>query len=177
MKIYTKTGDKGETGLYGGKRVSKDTPRVEAYGEVDELNAYIGFVLSEKLDFQLRKILAPIQNDLFVVGAELATTSTDKISKITKTRIAELEKTMDSFDTELKPLRKFILPGGATPAAALHVARTVCRRAERKVVTLASKEQVRPEIITYLNRLSDLLFTLARVINSRAHTVETEWNP
>lgn len=184
MKIYTKTGDKGDTGLFGGGRVSKHHPRVQAYGDVDELNAFIGMARSIELMPRVDEVLAPIQRDLFAIGALLATPDREKMrqhlekARVDDERIAELERAIDDGDAELEPLRSFILPGGTPKAAALHVARTVCRRAERRVVELQaeSKESEIPQLVViYLNRLSDLLFTLARVANRRAGAGEVTW--
>jgi len=182
MKIYTKTGDRGDTGLFGGGRVPKSHPRVEAYGEVDELNAVIGLARSIEMMPRIDEVLAPIQRDLFAIGALLATPDREKMkqhlekARIDDERIAELEHAIDEGDAELEPLRSFILPGGTPKAAALHVARTVCRRAERRVVELQAQEAAIPQLaVIYLNRLSDLLFTLARVANRRAGAGEVTW--
>lgn len=181
MKIYTKTGDRGDTGLFGGGRVAKSHPRVEAYGDVDELNAVLGFVRATEPLPRIDSILAPIQQDLFAIGALLATPDRDKMrqhlekANVDDARIAELERAIDDGDAELEPLRSFILPGGTQKAAALHVARTVCRRAERRVVELGSDTELPQLVVIYLNRLSDLLFTLARVANRVAGTDEVTW--
>jgi cob(I)alamin adenosyltransferase len=181
MKIYTKTGDRGDTGLFGGGRVAKSHPRVEAYGDVDELNAVLGWVRATDSDARVDDILLPIQRDLFAIGALLATPDRDKMhqhlekARIDDARIADLEHAIDDSDAELEPLRAFIVPGGSPKAAALHVARTVCRRAERHVVELAADAEIPQLVIMYLNRLSDLLFTLARVANRRAGTEESPW--
>ena len=180
-KIYTKTGDRGETGLFGGGRVGKDAPRVEAYGAVDELNAFIGLARSIEMMPRIDEVLVPIQRDLFGLGALLATPEREKMhqqlakARIDEARIAELERTIDAGESELEPLKAFILPGGTPKASALHVARTVCRRAERRVVSLAREAEVPPVVIIYLNRLSDLLFVLARVANRRAGAGEVTW--
>lgn len=180
-KIYTKTGDSGTTGLFGGGRVPKDNARVDAYGEVDELNSAIGLARSIELMPRVDEVLAPVQRDLFSIGAILATPDPDKMheqlakARIDDERIQELEHSIDTCDAELEPLRAFILPGGTPKAAALHVARTVCRRAERRVVTLQQSETVPGLVIVYLNRLSDLLFSLARVANRRAGAGEVTW--
>lgn len=177
MKIYTKTGDQGETGLFGGGRVSKDSLRVNAYGEVDELNAVLGVARAIGLDTRLDALLARIQAELFVVGADLATPGEAKyIPRMNAERVALLEQEIDQFEQELEPLKQFILPGGALVAAQLHLARTVCRRAERGVVTLAAHEAVNPHVLVYLNRLSDWLFTLARVANARTGVPDVPWN-
>lgn len=180
MKIYTRTGDTGETGLFGGGRVPKTHPRVEAYGDVDELNAALGLARSIELMPRIDEVLVPLQRDLFAIGALLATPDREKMKRqlekasIDGRRIAELERTIDEGDAELEPLRSFIIPGGTPKAAALHVARTVCRRAERRVIAL-DQEEIPPIVVVYLNRLSDLLFTLARVANRRAGAGEVTW--
>jgi len=181
MKIYTKTGDAGHTGLFGGGRVEKDHPRVEAYGDVDELNAFIGLARSIEMMPRIDEVLVPIQRDLFSIGALLATPDHDKMreqlqkARIDDERIAELERAIDDCERELEPLRSFIVPGGTPKSSALHVARTACRRAERRVVAL-NREVALPELaIIYLNRLSDLLFMLARVANYRAGAGEVTW--
>ena len=173
MKIYTKTGDKGDTGLFGGGRVAKNHPRVEAYGDVDELNAVLGLVRAVEQMPRIDEVLVPVQRDLFAIGALLATPDRDKMrqhldkARIDDARIADLEHAIDDGDAELEPLRSFIVPGGSPKAAALHVARTVCRRAERRVVELQAETEIPSLVVIYLNRLSDLLFTLARVANKR----------
>ena len=181
MKIYTRTGDRGETGLFGGGRVPKDSARVDAYGDVDELNSVIGFARSIESMPAIDELLVPMQRDLFSLGALLATPDREKMTRqlekarIDDDRIAQMEQAIDHAETELEPLRAFILPGGTPKAAALHVARTVCRRAERKVVALSHEVEVPPIVLTYLNRLSDLLFALARVANARASVAEVTW--
>lgn len=184
MKIYTKTGDEGMTGLFGGQRVGKDSPRVEAYGAVDETNALLGVVRTLlDADDPLQERLAQVQSDLFVVGADLATpviegkAATSKVPRAQAEDSTRLEGWIDEADAELPPMRTFILPGGTPAAASLHFARTVCRRAERRVVTLAHTESISPHIRTYLNRLSDLLFTWARLVNARANVREAPWLP
>jgi cob(I)alamin adenosyltransferase len=179
MKIYTKTGDEGETGLFGGGRVSKDSLRIEAFGTVDELNAHLGMVRSMNVPADIDAELARLQGELFVLGADLATpadSTAKKIRRIGLSEIERLEKVIDVFESRLTPLRSFILPGGAPFAAQLHVARTACRRAERHAVRLARAEKVGPIPVKYLNRLSDLLFVLARTANMRAGASETPWN-
>ena len=186
FKIYTKTGDKGETSLYGGTRVSKAAARVESYGTLDELNAFIGLAKAEISDEKVLSQLQKIQFDLFTVGSEAAT-PTDKMLlangknrldlMISEKEIIELELWMDDFDAELEPLRLFILPSGGKAAATVHVCRTVCRRAERAMVFLNETEEVRPELIKYLNRLSDYLFILARYISKISGEKEEYWNP
>jgi len=186
MKIYTKTGDKGETSLYGGTRVSKAAARVESYGTLDELNAFIGLAKAEISDEKVLSQLQKIQFDLFTVGSEAAT-PTDKLIlangknrlhlMISEEEISELELWMDDLDAELEPLQFFILPSGGKAAASIHVCRTVCRRAERAMVHLNETEEVRPELIKYLNRLSDYLFILARYISKISGEKEEYWNP
>src|SRR3954463_7858033 len=181
MKIYTKTGDKGSTGLFGGGRVPKDDVRVEAYGDVDELNAVIGVARAVEPMPRIDEVLVPIQRDLFAIGALLATPDREKMAqhlekaRIDDARIRDLERAIDDADAELEPLRSFILPGGSPKAATLHVARTVCRRAERRVVRLQQGGELPPLAVIYLNRLSDLLFTLARLANRHAGAGEVTW--
>jgi cob(I)alamin adenosyltransferase len=173
-KIYTRTGDKGDTGLVGGKRVSKDSPRIWAYGTVDELNSAIGLARAFKPDRKTDVVLAGIQNDLFNLGAELATPGNSAV-RIEQDRIDALEKLMDDCNAKLGPLREFILPGGGPVGAQLHMARTICRRAERFCVRLAREERIGGFVVPYLNRLSDALFVLARWANSKAGRQETFW--
>jgi cob(I)alamin adenosyltransferase len=179
VKIYTRGGDQGETGLIGGARVSKNALRVIAYGEVDELNAVLGVVLAEIPSPDDRLALAEIQRTLFELGAELATPPEQARARgttpVQAERIAELEAAIDAMSERLPQLRHFILPGGTRPAAGLHLARTVCRRAERAAVGLAAQEQVRPQVLAYLNRLSDYLFVLARKVNADAGVDEPIW--
>lgn len=181
MKIYTKTGDTGQTGLFGGGRVAKSHPRVGAYGDVDELNSAIGLAMAIAPLPRIDDVLAPIQHDLFAIGALLATPDREKMQRhlekanVDDARIDQLERAIDAGDEELEPLKAFIMPGGTPKAAALHVARTVCRRAERHVVDLASDEEIPAVVVIYLNRLSDLLFTLARVANRAGGSGEVEW--
>ena len=169
MKIYTKTGDKGETSLLGGKRVWKDDLRIQAYGSIDELNSIIGVAMADVKNTELREVLQSIQHELFVVGSDLAAPIESDvkkfISRVDENFSTRLEKIIDKYDGQLPELKNFILPGGLISAAFLHNARTVCRRAERNVVTLSKSEFVGPEIEKYLNRLSDLLFVLARFEN------------
>ena len=180
MKIYTRTGDLGETGLLGGPRVGKDIVRIEAYGTVDELNASLGLVRAEPLPADADAVLSRIQAELFEVGAELATP--DPAAKGTRTvgadRVAALEADIDRFEATLPPLRYFILPAGTRSAATLHLARTICRRAERRLVTLIRQADppVSPILLGYLNRLGDLLFVLARVCNAQAGQSDTAWH-
>ena len=178
MKIYTRTGDAGDTSLFGGARVSKKDPRVDAYGEVDELNAWLGLVRASRVDPAIDQELAELQRDLFALGAELADPAGKLAPRVTKAIIADehvsrLESLIDRLEAELPPLRRFILAGGTPAGAALHVARTVCRRAERRIVAL--EPPVDPVLLRYVNRLSDLLFVLARVVNHRGGVPETEW--
>lgn len=177
MKIYTKTGDTGETSLFDGTRVHKGDDRVDAYGEVDELNAWLGFVRASGLPRDLDDAVAQIQRDLFALGAMLADPSHKIATRVEKARltdadVARLEQLIDRCEEELPPLQHFILAGGAPPGAALHVARTVCRRAERRIVSLSDPH---PLAVVYVNRLSDLLFVLARTINHRVGIPETPW--
>ena len=181
MKIYTKTGDSGSTALFGGGRVSKDHVRVAAYGDVDELNSVIGLArATPPVDFE-NALLESIQRDLFSIGGHLATPDPDKVRKalekasLSADRVAEFERVIDAADRELPALTAFVLPAGTPKAAALHVARTVCRRAERLVVHLAAQEPVPDLFLVYLNRLSDLLFMLARLANHRAGTGDVTW--
>ena len=177
MKIYTKTGDDGETSLFDNTRVSKADARVDAYGEVDELNACLGAARAAGLDAELSTVLEEIQKELFAIGARLADPSHRIAARVTKAdvaaaQVARLEETIDRLEGDLPPLRRFILPGGAVPGSLLHLARTVCRRAERRVIGLAAAD---PIIVVYLNRLSDLLFVMARAANHRSGVPETEW--
>ena len=179
MKIYTRTGDSGQTGLFDGTRVSKADPRVAAYGDIDELHAWLGLVAADLQPSDVKERLVQIQRDLFALGARLADPAHRIASRVSKAAvssedIARLEGWIDSFDAELPPLRRFILAGGAPAGAALHVARTVCRRAERAMVALGD-DAFEPELLHYVNRLSDLLFTMARVVNRRAGVPEVEW--
>ncbi|HET9528901.1 MAG TPA: cob(I)yrinic acid a,c-diamide adenosyltransferase [Blastocatellia bacterium] len=167
-RVYTRTGDGGETSLVGGARVSKSSLRVEAYGEVDELNSVLGFCRSLLEDPEIDDVLGLIQNDLFTLGADLASPSDIEVPRISEAFIKTLEGYSDRFLSELEPLKEFILPGGSQSGASLHLARTVARRAERRVVQLGGAEDINPETIIYLNRLSDLLFILARAANRRA---------
>jgi cob(I)alamin adenosyltransferase len=184
VKIYTKTGDAGETGLFGGGRTPKDSPRVTAYGEVDELNAALGLARALAPEQFADTMLQSIQRDLFTIGAELATPDPDNLHKalarsggsaIGDAAIATLEDAIDGHESRLEPLKHFILPGGTPKAAALHLARTVCRRAERAVVAAARHERISPAILRYLNRLSDLLFVLARAANAHAGCPDVKW--
>jgi len=180
LKIYTKTGDKGETALFGGKRVPKDDLRIEAYGTVDELNSVLGTARSFNENKILDLVLSEIQNQLFVLGADLATPS-DVKSPATRRIISKdystLEGIIDDFEGKLSPLSSFVLPGGAKAASFLHNARTVCRRAERLVTTMRKKGEASEEALIFLNRLSDLLFVLARYVNKISNVKDIPWNP
>lgn len=179
MKIYTKIGDRGETRLFDGTRVQKHHARVESYGAVDELNSFIGAAASFVEDAPLRSFLEDIQKDLFSVGAQLADPRfkerTDSKFQLPRERVGALERQIDELETKLPPLRQFILAGGSHAGAMLHVTRTVCRRAERRVVNLATEVEVNPVLIEYLNRLSDFLFVAARIVNQREGKQEIPW--
>ena len=176
MPIYTRFGDKGQTITLGGKTVPKDHPRVEACGAVDELNALLGICIAFMDEGKQKRLLSPIQKDLFTIGSELAATSAKKPSRVIGlNRVGEIELEIDKIEQELSPLHNFILPGGSKIASMLHFARTVCRRAERSVVTLSKKEKINPQIIVYLNRLGDLLFILARFTNRKKRVDEVIW--
>lgn len=177
MKIYTKTGDSGETGLYGGQRVAKDDLRVATYGTLDELNALLGIALLQGADQEINGVILRLQGELFEAGADIATPLErgETVPRLRTELTARLEREIDRYEEELAPLGNFILPGGTAVAAHLHLARAVCRRAERHIVTLARQEQLNPEILFYLNRLSDHLFVLARLANQRAGVVDVKW--
>ncbi len=181
MKIYTRTGDAGETGLFGGGRVPKDHPRVSAYGDVDELNAALGVARATAPGDAHDALLEQVQRDLFSIGGYLATPDPVKVAaalakaELPPERIEAFERAMDAMDAELPALRAFVLPAGTPQAAALHLARTICRRAERSVVHLSHDAEIPALFITYLNRLSDLLFTLARLANHRAGVADDTW--
>jgi len=181
LKIYTKTGDGGETGLFGGGRVPKDDRRVAAYGEVDELNAALGLALALEPRAFARDLLELVQRDLFTIGAELASPDPAKLGKalpgprLGDARVEALEDAIDRAEATLAPLKNFILPGGSSKAAALQLGRAVCRRAERAVVTLSREAAVSPAILKYVNRLSDLLFVLARAANAAAGLSDVPW--
>ncbi|MGI0007851.1 MAG: cob(I)yrinic acid a,c-diamide adenosyltransferase [Nitrosotalea sp.] len=176
MKIYTKTGDDGTTGLIGNKRVKKSNPRIVSYGMVDELNASIGIILSSKLGKDIRVMLTKIQNDLFVVGADLANTSQEnKSNRVTSEMVSYLEKEIDRLEEKLSPITYFILPGGDLIASHVHLARAICRRAETNMVHLTESENVNNECLIYMNRLSDLLFVVARTINKRKKISDVAW--
>jgi len=176
MKIYTRTGDQGETSLFAGGRVSKDHARLHAYGTVDELNSLLGVVLAQGVDSELAQALLQIQHDLFALGADLATpldAKADWIKRLDDSLTQRLEAEIDAFEAELPPLQNFILPGGTPAAAFLHQARTVCRRAERWLTAI--KEELNPKTLIYVNRLSDWLFVAARVANKRAGAGDSLW--
>ena len=180
IRIYTRTGDSGQTGLFNGKRVAKNDLRVAAYGEVDELNAALGVARSFIGDPGISQVLVEIQKDLFSLGAQLADPDFDEKkrspkSHVSENRVTELEKWIDHWETELAPLQHFVLPGGSQAGAALHLARTVCRRAERQVVSLSQQKTLSPLPLIYLNRLSDFLFVLARYLNHQSKSPEILW--
>jgi cob(I)alamin adenosyltransferase len=181
MTIYTRTGDQGDTGLFGGGRVGKDHPRVAAYGDVDELNSAIGVARAHLPTSLFDAELEAIQRDLFVIGGHLATPDPERVraalarAELPVDRVRTFEQAIDAADTELPPLRAFILPAGTPKAAALHLARTVCRRAERNVVALGREAEVPERFLVYLNRLSDYLFTLARLANLRGGRADVTW--
>jgi cob(I)alamin adenosyltransferase len=178
LKIYTKTGDDGTTGLQGGKRIPKSDLRILAYGAVDEINSCLGVILSHKLDDDINGLLTRIQNELFVIGSDLSDPDlNNKKNRTTEQMTANLENHIDGLESELTPLTNFILPGGHQIASYLHLARTVSRRAETHVVALATREAINPNCQKYLNRLSDLLFVLARTINKRAKMPDVLWKP
>jgi cob(I)alamin adenosyltransferase len=180
MKIYTKGGDKGETGLHGGLRVSKDIERIEAYGTIDELNSFIGLAATEINNQKVKTVLNKIQNYLFVLGADLSSPEIEEnkkknIPRINEEHCHDLEKEIDYFDSLNDELRNFILPGGDKGAALLHICRTICRRGERRVVTLNKEEKIGNNIIIFLNRLSDLFFVLARYQNKISGVPDIKW--
>lgn len=181
MKIYTKTGDKGETGLFGGERVSKDSIRIQAYGTIDELNSFIGLAVTEVADDTVKEILQNIQNRLFTIGADLSTLDNEKNKKLNifrtpKEFYLDIEKAIDHYESKLDELKNFILPGGSKGAALLHICRTITRRAEREVVALNKTVKIGDNIIIFLNRLSDLFFVLARFENTVTGTPDIIWN-
>lgn len=179
MKIYTKTGDDGETGLFAGPRVAKDHPRIEAYGTVDELNAMLGMIRADPLPPGFDPLLQQIQNDLFNLGAELATPDPQAKGTmlLSEASITDLEQAIDAWEANLSPLRNFILPGGSRAAAGLHIARTIARRAERQTVTLANTpgERIDRRVVVYLNRLSDFFFVAARAANAALGVEDVAW--
>ena len=176
MKIYTKTGDDGNTGLQGNFRIAKSHPRIIAYGTVDEANAALGIVLSNKLDEDITNILTEIQNDLFLLGADLSNPNLNDVkNRVSLETVEKLEKYIDKFESELSPLTNFILPGGDIIASQLHFARTVVRRAETLVVYLSEKDEINSNCIKYLNRLSDLFFVMSRLINKQKGRDDVPW--
>jgi cob(I)alamin adenosyltransferase len=182
MKIYTKGGDKGETGLFGGERVSKDVDRIEAYGTIDELNSYIGIAAIEITDKKVISVLEKIQNYLFILGSDLSSPDTVKnkkanIPRVSKEFCLDLENDIDYFDSRNEELKNFIIPGGNKGAALLHVCRTICRRAERRTVKLNKNENIGQNILIFLNRLSDLFFVLARYQNKISGVPDKKWVP
>jgi cob(I)alamin adenosyltransferase len=172
-RVYTRSGDDGQTSLIGGIRVSKASPRVEAYGEVDELNSVLGIVKLQAKDGYIKEIVSEIQNDLFIMGADLASPPQVQVPRIDEGRVKRLEEFIDRFLEELEPLKEFILPGGSGGGAYLHLARAVSRRVERRIVKLMEVEELNKNILAYINRLSDLLFVMARIENKRANFEET----
>jgi cob(I)alamin adenosyltransferase len=182
MKIYTRTGDKGETGLFGGERVSKSNLRLNAYGSIDELNSFLGLAITEVTSKEIKDVLTDLQNKLFVLGADLAAPETEKNKKLKITRLPEsyikdTEQAIDKFDAGLDELKNFILPGGSKGSALLHICRTISRRAEREVVALKNTEHIGENIIIFLNRLSDLFFVLSRFENKYSNIPDTKWIP
>jgi len=182
MKIYTKTGDKGETGLFGGERVSKNNLRLNAYGSIDELNSFLGLAIVEVASIEIKNVLNDLQKKLFVLGSDLATPETEKNAKLNITRlpdsyILDTEKTIDNFEAKLDELKNFILPGGSKGSALLHICRTISRRAEREVVALKNTEHIGENIVIFLNRLSDLFFVLSRFENKYSNIPDTKWIP
>ena len=178
MKIYTKTGDDGNTGLQGNFRIAKSHPRIMAYGTVDEANAAIGIVLTNVLDEDVSQLLSQIQNDLFLLGSDLSNQNlNDPKNRVSLEMIEKLEKSIDLFELELSPLTNFILPGGNLAAAQTHQVRTIVRRAETLVVKLSDKDEINSNCIKYLNRLSDLMFVLGRLINKRKGIEDIPWKP
>ena len=176
MKIYTKTGDDGTTGLIGNKRVKKSNPRIASYGMVDELNASIGMILSSKIGKDIRDLLTRIQNDLFVVGADLANPDLkNKSNRVTSEMTTYLEKEIDRLEEKLSPITYFILPGGDLIASQVHLARAICRRAETNIVSLSETDEINNLCLIYMNRLSDLLFVVARTINKRKKISDVAW--
>ena len=178
MKIYTKTGDDGNTGLQGDFRIAKSHPRILAYGTVDEANAMIGVVLSNVLDDDVREVLNTIQNELFLLGSDLSNQNLNDLkNRITLDMVEKLEKIIDKFELELPPITNFILPGGNVAAAQIHQVRTIVRRAETLVVQLSDKDEINSNCIKYLNRLSDLMFVMGRLINKRNGIEDIIWKP
>ena len=178
MKIYTKTGDDGNTGLQGDFRISKSHPRIIAYGTVDEANAAIGVVLTNTLDDDISQLLNQIQNDLFLLGSDLSNQNLNDLkNRVTLEMIEKLEESIDTFESELPPITNFILPGGNVAASQIHQVRTIVRRAETLVVKLSDKDEINSNCIKYLNRLSDLMFVMGRLINKRNGVEDIIWKP
>ena len=178
MKIYTKTGDGGNTGLQGDFRIAKSHPRIIAYGTVDEANAAIGVVLTNSLDDDIQQVLSQIQNDLFLLGSDLSNQNLNDLkNRISLEMVEKMEKSIDKFESELSPITNFILPGGHTAAAQIHQVRTIVRRAETLVVKLSDKDEINSNCIKYLNRLSDLMFVMGRLINKRKGIEDIIWKP
>jgi cob(I)alamin adenosyltransferase len=178
MKIYTKTGDDGNTGLQGDFRISKSHPRIIAYGTVDEANAAIGVVLTNTLDDDVSQLLNQIQNDLFLLGSDLSNQNLNDLkNRVTLEMIEKLEESIDTFESELPPITNFILPGGNVAASQIHQVRTIVRRAETLVVKLSDKDEINSNCIKYLNRLSDLMFVMGRLINKRNGVEDIIWKP
>ena len=180
MRIYTKTGDTGETSLYGGQRVAKDATQIQVVGEIDELNAYLGLAKSTNDNLQINEVLQRIQHELFNLGAELGTPNDLHHTlnfRIAHQQVSQLEIDIDTLENELPPIRQFILPGGTFSSSVFHLARTVCRRCERRVVALSKDQPVSLETFQYLNRLSDLLFVLARTANAESRVADVFWPP
>ncbi len=176
MKIYTRRGDKGKTGLLGESQVDKDSPRIEAYGTIDETNSVLGVAVLSLVSPRVKETVSSLQNDLFLVGADLANVSSDNRLRIQRSDWERLENWIDDYEEDLPELKNFILPGGSSGAAQLHLARTVCRRAERLLVSaMKADPRINPELLVYLNRLSDLLFVLARFENMKAGGAEEIW--
>ena len=176
MKIYTKTGDDGKTSLFDNSRVWKSHERIVSYGAIDELNSAVGIAISMDLDHQLKEVLVRIQNELFIVGSDLANPNmSDTKIRTTENMILSLENDIDTFESELSELTNFILPGGTLMSSILHLSRTIARRAETHVIALSQKEEINKIAIVYLNRLSDLLFVLARVLNKRKNIDDIVW--
>ena len=181
MKIYTKTGDDGTTGLYQGGRIGKDSLRVTAYGTVDELNSHIGWLRAHRLPDDQDKALFKVQHDLFRIGTDLSTPveavkEGDQVLRLAESSELFMEKAIDEMERQLQPLKEFILPGGCPPAVALHVCRSVCRRAERETISLSHTEEINPSILKYLNRLSDLMFVMARFMNKQVGLPDIKWD-
>ena len=178
MKIYTKTGDDGNTGLQGDFKISKSHPRIIAYGTVDEVNAGIGVVLTNTLDDDVSQLLNQIQNDLFLLGSDLSNQNLNDLkNRVTLEMIENLEESIDTFESELSPITNFILPGGNIAAAQIHQVRTIVRRAETLLVKLSDKDEINSNCIKYLNRLSDLMFVMGRLINKRNGVEDIIWKP